>query len=269
MFRYLFTTALSLLFVSTISCGQKTNDNQSAATNADNKKAAVAAPVTSDINLYEGLFITGAGSQAFIDCRSGDTYWLEADKGNLVQRYPMLSSKPFEPTYVRISARPNALSKLADSLGYKKQLQVVTVAQVSTKPQGECFENELTVKGGNPKWALQVITNKTVLFKSPFLSRYATYNYAAPTTKGDTTFYTFSGAKGEKMTVKVYSRLFTDPTSKKNYKLTADVKLGAAIYRGGAEQPTADRVAADAAQKAKLEERAARQKEATEKAKNK
>lgn len=264
MFRYLFTIALSLLFVSITSCGQKT-DTQST-TNAA-PKAATTAPVTSDINLYEGLFVTGAGSQAFIDCRSGDTYWLEADKGNLVQRYPMLSSKPFEPTYVRISARPNALSKLADSLGYKKQLQVVTVAQVNTKPQGECFENELTAKGINPNWALQVITNKTVLFKSPFLSRYAIYSYAAPTTKGDSTFYAFSSDKGEKMTVKVYPRVFIDPATQKSYKLTADIKLGAAIYRGGVEQPTADRAAANAAQKAKLEERAARQKEANEKSK--
>jgi len=262
MFRYLFTSFALVLLISSSSCGQKTDTQSGGSTDA--QKAAQAAPVTSNVNLYEGLFITGPGSQAFIDCRSGDTYWLEAEKGNLTQRYPMLAAKPYEPTYARLSARPAKLSKLADSLGYKKQLEVVAVAQVNNKPQAECFETELTVRGSKPNWGLQVLTNKTVLFKSPFLSTYAVYSYAAPTTKGDSTFYAFSGAKGEKMTVKLYSQLFIDPVSKKTYKLTADVKVGTAIYRGGAEKPTADQAAAKAAQKAAMEDRAARQKAAAE-----
>ena len=59
-------------------------------------------------------------------------------------------------------------------------------------------------------------------------------------------------------------QLFIDPVSKKTYKLTADVKVGTAIYRGGAEKPTADQAAAKAAQKAAMEDRAARQKAAAE-----
>lgn len=166
MFRYLFTSFALVLLISSSSCGQKTDTQSGGSTDA--QKAAQAAPVTSNVNLYEGLFITGPGSQAFIDCRSGDTYWLEAEKGNLTQRYPMLAAKPYEPTYARLSARPAKLSKLADSLGYKKQLEVVAVAQVNNKPQAECFETELTVRGSKPNWGLQVLTNKTVLFKSPF-----------------------------------------------------------------------------------------------------
>lgn len=257
-----FSLFLAVCTVTFFACQNKEQSHTAAL--SDSKAATAEAPKTSDVNLYEGLFVTGAASQAFIDCKSGDTYWLDNATHNLSQQHPALVSQPYDPTYVRISARPDQLSKQADSLGYKKQLQVVALTQVNNRPRGECFAHELVVHGSKPNWAMQIISQKTALFKSPFATTYTAYDYAKPTTKGDTTIYSLANNGKQKLGVKVYPRVFVDPVSKKTYTFTADITEGNALYRGGAELPAQQQANEQAAQKAKAAQRNAGQKTAAQ-----
>lgn len=251
-------------WVLVIGCKDKQATSNAPANSKDNT-AAAKAPITSEYNAYEGLYIGGPSKQTFIDCQSGKTYWLASStKGLLTQRYPMLNARPYEPTFVQVRAKMESLPKnLADSTGLTEQLVVSEVLKTSNRPEANCFNTELVIRSTQPRWAM-IVTNKGVFFKDAISNSYQTLAYQAPIIKGDSVMYALKNAKGEAIEVTAYKKTFNEATAKKSYPYTADIKIGKALYRGFAELPMKEKTENTEKQKAELERRAAIQKAAAE-----
>ncbi len=103
---------------------------------------ATAAPTTNvpgSSDVWEGSFSYGFETVSFKPCGLAEQWWVTGDAlQNLTQQYSQLTSKEYEPVYVRLRGKASELRTYGHLGAYAREFQVAQVLEARARRAGDC-----------------------------------------------------------------------------------------------------------------------------------